>query len=130
MQLNPARDANGGEVLSEEILDELRSVERARPGSVAELVGGFLHSQKHFLESVQRGLIETNPAAIRRGAHMLKGAAGCLGAVRLSTAAAAFEEALASGDAASAHALLDRVLHEFGVAASALRARFPAEHSP
>jgi two-component system, sensor histidine kinase and response regulator len=117
-----------GEVVSGEAEGPL---DRAIVESLLELGGREMLSElvEMFCDDVSSGLSSLKEAAERgdassvgRTAHTLKGGSGNMGARRLATVCAELEKVGASGDLASAPALIERLEAEFERARPALEA--------
>jgi CheY-like chemotaxis protein len=84
-----------------------------------EIVGLFNQDAPPHLQAVQAGLLRGDTAAVRHGAHALKGMVGVFAAERTMQAAAAVEHSAGTSDSAAAIAELSDALQELQAAIAA-----------
>ncbi len=89
-------------VLSDEMLDQIKTLEAARPGIGAQLVDLFETNAPALLNRMRVGVAQADLDAARVAAHSLKGSASSLGAQRVAAMAKSMEHRLAAGEAVDA----------------------------
>lgn len=72
-------------------LDQLKQLERFRPGVRAQLVGLFERNARGHVDELRRAAAVGDLEALRRSAHSLKGASASIGAAGLSSLLADIE---------------------------------------
>jgi len=88
---------NEAGVLSETVLDELRSSVQGDRAFVVDLIEAYLSDGESQVSDVEAALAAGDPAALVRPAHTLKSSSATVGAERLASAARALESAGRSG---------------------------------
>jgi HPt (histidine-containing phosphotransfer) domain-containing protein len=106
-------------------IEELRALQPEDPeGLMYELVELFLKSSPDSLQRARRGIEESNPMALARAAHLLKGCCAQFGAHRMCTLCSTLEEAGLSSSTANTVALLNETEREFKRVCAALAPYF------
>jgi len=87
---------------------------------LAELVELFMADGRVLIERIENAVAGSDPEAVRRAAHTLKGAVANFCAPAAVSAALALETAGRNHQLSDARALLDRLRHEIDAVAAAL----------
>jgi signal transduction histidine kinase/DNA-binding response OmpR family regulator/HPt (histidine-containing phosphotransfer) domain-containing protein len=103
-------------LLDERVWRQLRELNKADPGIVAELFKVFEGEAPGILLNVKKAVQEGDAASVRKHAHNLKGSSGNLGMLRLSAISAELERHAGSGSLDNAADLMMAAEREFEVA--------------
>lgn len=90
--MTASMDASAPNLLDLETLDELRLLDRVKPGLLDQLIERFESKRMGQLAALEQAMTEQRWPEIKSLAHSLKGGAGSIGLVALSQMAAQLED--------------------------------------
>jgi CheY-like chemotaxis protein/HPt (histidine-containing phosphotransfer) domain-containing protein len=117
----PVSNDGWGEVIDPQVIASLRALQgNGDPDILGECLDAFVQDTPVQLAAMRAAIQQRDAAAVRRGAHSLKGSSATLGACRMLALCKQLEATVTAGALAAADASLSQLEAEFEAARDAL----------
>lgn len=131
MNSTNAMAPNAGPALDPDIFDGLLElVDEDDDSFVVDLYQSYVASYRDCVDGIARAIVASDPDAMRRHAHTLKGASANVGAAHLATLAEALQRMGEAGQVEGAELWVEAIADEYVRVLTAVQERLPGFSPP